>query len=265
MNIWQKWTSISLVLRIFIGLVIGAILGFLDPSQEWISIFGDMFVGALKGIAPVLVFVLVASSLANAKGGNADRFKVVIFLYMLSTLIAAFVAVCMNFTFRVKVPLTGIENVAEDLTPPGSVFEVLKNLCLSFVANPVNAIANANYIAILFWAVVVGLALKAAGSGTKKFFSDLADALSKVVRWVINCAPFGIMGLVFNAVSTSGLSIFKQYGQLVALLVCTMLLTSLGINAIIVALTLRRNPYPLMWYCIKRSALTAFFTRSSAA
>ena len=265
MNLFQKWMSISLVLRIVIGLIIGAILGFLLPSQQWISIFGDMFVGALKGIAPVLVFVLVASSLANAKGGNADRFKVVIFLYMLSTLIAAFVAVCMNFTFRVKVPLTGVENVAEDLTPPGSVFEVLKNLCLSFVANPVNAIANANYIAILFWAVVVGLALKMAGPGTKQFFSDLADALSKVVRWVINCAPFGIMGLVFNAVSTSGLAIFKQYGQLVALLVCTMLITSLGINAIIVGLTLRRNPYPLMWYCIKRSALTAFFTRSSAA
>ena len=257
--------NISLVLRIFIGLVIGAILGFLIPSQQWISIFGDVFVGALKGIAPVLVFVLVASSLANAKGGNADRFKVVIFLYMLSTLIAAFVAVCMNFTFKVKVPLTGVENVAEDLTPPGSVFEVLKNLCLSFVNNPINAIASANYIAILFWAVVIGLALKASSAGTKKVFSDLAEALSVVVRWVINCAPFGIMGLVFNAVSTSGLSIFMNYGQLVALLVCTMCLTSLGINAIIVALVLRRNPYPLMWYCIKRSALTAFFTRSSAA
>ena len=122
MNLFQKWMSISLVLRILIGLIVGAILGFLVPSQEWISIFGDMFVGALKGVAPVLVFVLVASSLANAKGGNADRFKVVIFLYMLSTLIAAFVAVCMNFTFRVKVPLTGVENVAEDLTPPGSVW-----------------------------------------------------------------------------------------------------------------------------------------------
>ena len=242
MNLLQKWMNISLVLRIFIGLIIGAILGLALPQLTWLAIFGDIFVGALKGIAPVLVFVLVASSLANAKGGNADRFKTVIFLYMLSTLIAAFVAVCMNFIFRVKVPLTGVENVAEDLTPPGSVFEVLRNLCLSFVANPIDAIANANYIAILFWAVVVGLALKAAGAGTKAFFHDMADALSKVVRWI-----------------------FKNYGQLVALLVCTMLLTSLGINAIIVGVTLKRNPYPLMWYCIKRSALTAFFTRSSAA
>ena len=128
MNIIQKWTSTSLILRIACGLVIGAILGLVVPQATWIGVLGDLFVGALKGIAPVLVFVLVASSLANAKGGNADRFKVVIFLYMLSTLIAAFVAVCMNFTFRVTVPLTGVENVAEDLTPPGSVFEVLKNL-----------------------------------------------------------------------------------------------------------------------------------------
>ncbi|MBE6040069.1 MAG: serine/threonine transporter SstT [Clostridiales bacterium] len=265
MNLFQKWMNISLVLRIFIGLVIGAILGLLVPQMTWISIFGDVFVGALKGIAPILVFVLVTSSIANAKGGSADRFKTVIFLYMLSTLIAAFVAVCMNFTFRVKVPLTGIENAAEDLTPPGSLFEVLKNLCMSFVANPIDAIASANYIAILFWAVIVGLALKKANDTTKTFFRDLADALSVAVRWIINCAPFGIMGLVFNAVSTSGLAIFKNYGQLVALLVCTMLLTSLGINALIVAIVLKRNPYPLMWYCIKRSALTAFFTRSSAA
>jgi len=265
MNLFQKWMNISLVLRIFIGLVIGAILGLLVPQMTWISIFGDVFVGALKGIAPILVFVLVTSSIANAKGGSADRFKTVIFLYMLSTLIAAFVAVCINFTFRVKVPLTGIENAAEDLTPPGSLFEVLKNLCMSFVANPIDAIASANYIAILFWAVIVGLALKKANATTKTFFRDLADALSVAVRWIINCAPFGIMGLVFNAVSTSGLAIFKNYGQLVALLVCTMLLTSLGINALIVAIVLKRNPYPLMWYCIKRSALTAFFTRSSAA
>ncbi len=265
MKLVQKWMSLSLVLRIFIGLVIGAILGLAIPQLAWISILGDMFVGALKGIAPLLVFVLVSASLAVAKGGHADRFRTVIFLYMLSTLIAAFVAVCMNFAFKVTVPLNGVENVADDLTPPSSVFEVLKNLCLSFVANPIDAIANANYIAILFWAVVVGLALKKASPATRSIFKDLVDALSMVVRWIINFAPFGILGLVFNAVSTSGLAIFKNYGQLVALLVCTMLITSLGINAIIVAITLRRNPYPLMWYCIKKSALTAFFTRSSAA
>lgn len=265
MNLWQKWTSISLVLRIAIGLVIGAILGFAFPQLTWLSILGDLFVGALKAIAPILVFVLVASSLANAKGGNADRFKTVIFLYMLSTLLAAIVAVFANFIFKITVPLNGVESAAEDLTPPGSVFEVLSNLFKSIVANPVDAMANANYIAILFWAVIIGLALKAATPGTKVFFRDLADALSVVVRWIINFAPFGILGLVFTAVSTSGLSIFKNYGQLVALLVCTMLFTSLGVNAVVVALVLKKNPYPLMLHCIKKSALTAFFTRSSAA
>ena len=257
--------SISLVLRIAVGLVIGAILGLLIPSMTWIAILGDIFVGALRGIAPVLVFVLVASALCNAQGGKADRFRTVIILYLLSTFLAAVVAVCANFLFKVKVPLTGIEQATEDLTPPGSVFEVLKNLCISFVANPIDAIANANFIAILFWAVLVGLALKKAGEGTKSFLSDLAEALSKVVRWIINFAPFGILGLVFNAVSTSGLAIFKTYGQLVLLLVCTMLFTLFGVNALIVGIALKRNPYPLIFYCVKRSAITAFFTRSSAA
>ena len=257
--------SISLVLRIAVGLVIGAILGLLIPSMTWIAILGDIFVGALRGIAPVLVFVLVASALCNAQGGKADRFRTVIILYLLSTFLAAVVAVCANFLFKVKVPLTGIEQATEDLTPPGSVFEVLKNLCISFVANPIDAIANANFIAILFWAVLVGLALKKAGEGTKSFLSDLAEALSKVVRWIINFAPFGILGLVFNAVSTSGLAIFKTYGQLVLLLVCTMLFTLFGVNALIVGIALKRNPYPLIFYCVKRSAIPAFFTRSSAA
>ena len=257
--------SISLVLRIAVGLVIGAILGLLIPSMTWIAILGDIFVGALRGIAPVLVFVLVASALCNAQGGKADRFRTVIILYLLSTFLAAVVAVCANFLFKVKVPLTGIEQATEDLTPPGSVFEVLKNLCISFVANPIDAIANANFIAILFWAVLVGLALKKAGEGTKSFLSDLAEALSKVVRWIINFAPFGILGLVFNAVSTSGLAIFKTYGQLVLLLVCTMLFTLFGVNALIVGIALKRNPYPLIFYCVKKSAITAFFTRSSAA
>ena len=236
-----------------------------DPKYDWIAILGDIFVGALRGIAPVLVFVLVASALCNASGGKADRFRTVIILYLLSTFLAAVVAVCANFLFKVKVPLTGIEQATEDLTPPGSVFEVLKNLCISFVANPIDAIANANFIAILFWAVLVGLALKKAGEGTKSFLSDLAEALSKVVRWIINFAPFGILGLVFNAVSTSGLAIFKTYGQLVLLLVCTMLFTLFGVNALIVGIALKRNPYPLIFYCVKKSAITAFFTRSSAA
>ena len=264
MNIIQKWTSTSLILRICGGLIVGAILGLAVPQMTWISIFGDMFVGALKAIAPLLVFVLVASSLANAKGGNASKFKLVIILYMLSTLVAAIVAVVMNFIFKVTVPLNGAE-VAEDLTPPGSMGDVIGNLLTSIVGNPIDALATGNYIAILFWAVAIGAALKMTGEGTKALFRDLADALSKVVRGIINCAPFGIMGLVFTSVSTSGLSIFKSYGQLVALLVCTMLIVCLGTNALIIGTVLRHNPYPLILYCIRNSAVTAFFTRSSAA
>ena len=265
MSIIKKYTEVSLVLRISIGLVIGAVLGLTVPQLTGISILGDLFVGALKAIAPVLVFVLVSSSLANAKGGNADRFRMVIFLYILSTLLAAVVAVLANFLFQVKVPLTDVQAAAENLAPPGSVSEVFSNLLKSIVSNPVDAMAKGNFIAILFWAVIVGLALKAVSPTTKLFFSDMANALSTAVRWIINFAPFGILGLVFTAVSTSGLSIFKHYGQLVGLLVGVMLFTALVVNALIVGLVLRHNPYPLIFYCIKKSAITAFFTRSSAA
>lgn len=264
MNIIQKWTSTSLILRIFGGLVIGAILGLILPQLTWLSILGDLFVGALKAIAPLLVFVLVASSIANAKGGNAGKFKLVIILYLASTLIAAVVAVFANFIFRITVPLSA-ETAAEGYTPPSSMAEIVSNLLKSIVANPIESISNANYIAILFWAVVIGMALKATSAVTKSFLKDLADALSQVVRGIINCAPFGIMGLVFNAVSTSGLEIFKSYGQLVALLVGTMLFVALVSNALIIGVTLRHNPYPLIFHCIRSSAITAFFTRSSAA
>lgn len=264
MNIIQKWTSTSLILRIFGGLVIGAILGLLFPQLTWLSILGDLFVGALKAIAPLLVFVLVASSIANAKGGNAGKFKLVIILYLASTLVAAIVAVFANFIFKITVPLSA-ETAAEGYTPPSSMAEIVSNLLKSIVANPIDSIANANYIAILFWAVVIGMALKATSSVTKSFLKDLADALSQVVRGIINCAPFGIMGLVFNAVSTSGLEIFKSYGQLVALLVGTMCFVAFVSNALIIGITLRHNPYPLIFHCVRSSAITAFFTRSSAA
>ena len=264
MNIIQKWTSTSLILRIFGGLVIGAILGLLFPQLTWLSILGDLFVGALKAIAPLLVFVLVASSIANAKGGNAGKFKLVIILYLASTLVAAIVAVFANFIFKITVPLSA-ETAAEGYTPPSSMAEIVSNLLKSIVANPIDSIANANYIAILFWAVVIGMALKATSSVTKSFLKDLADALSQVVRGIINCAPFGIMGLVFNAVSTSGLEIFKSYGQLVALLVGTMCFVAFVSNALIIGITLRHNPYQLIFHCVRSSAITAFFTRSSAA
>ena len=264
MKLFEKWNSISLIIRILCGLILGAILGLLIPGQEWISIFGELFVGALKAIAPVLVFVLVSSSLAYAKGGHAKKFRTVIILYLLSTLCASITAVIVNFLFPVNIPLAGID-AAEGFTAPQGMSEVIGNLLRNIVSNPIDALMNANYIGILFWAVILGLALKRTSEGTKHLFADLADAVSKIVRWIISFAPFGIMGLVFNSVSTSGMDIFVTYGRLVAILVSIMLLVAFGLNALIVGITLRHNPYPLIWKCIKTSGVTAFFTRSSAA
>ena len=264
MEIIKKYNSTSLVIRILIGLVIGAILGLIVPGATWLSILGDLFVGALKAIAPILVFILVASSLANAKGGHSGKFRTVIFLYLLSTLCAAICAVVINYVFRITVPLEGVE-AAQDYAAPQGIAEVLGNLLKSIVANPIDSMMNANYIGILFWAVILGLALKRSKDTTKSLFADLADAVSKIVRWIIAFAPFGILGLVFTSVSTSGLAIFKTYGQLVLMIVIIMLLVAFVLNPIIVAITLRQNPYPLVLRCIKDSGLTAFFTRSSAA
>ena len=264
MEILKKWNSLSLVVRILIGLLIGAALGLAVPGMTWIGVPGKLFVGALKAIAPLLVFVLVASSLANAKGGNMAKFRTVIFLYLFSTLCAAVVAVVVNFIHPVSITLTGLE-AAEGYAAPGSMSEIVMNLLMSVFANPVQAVASANYIGILFWAVVFGIALKAARPGLREDMEDLAEGTSKVVRWVISCAPFGILGLVFEAVSTSGLEIFTTYGELVVILVLSMLIVALVVNPLIVGITLRHNPYPLIFKCIRQSGVTAFFTRSSAA
>ena len=262
MKIVKKWNSLSLILRIAIGLVLGAILGVFLPGATVISILGDVFVGALKAIAPVLVFVLVMSSVANAKGGVGKRFRTVVILYMVSTCLAAFTAVIGSFLFPVTMHLTD----AADNTAPGGIGEVLGNLLNNMVQNPVTAIANGNYIGILTWAIIFGLAMKQlASENTKKLTVDLSDAVSQAVRWIINLAPFGIMGLVFYSVSTNGLEIFTEYGKLLLLLVGCMLVVALVVDPLIVFVCLRRNPYPLVFKCFKESGVTAFFTRSSAA
>ncbi len=262
MNLIKKWNSISLILRILIGLILGAVLGVLIPNASAIAIFGDVFVGALKAIAPVLVFVLVLSSVANAKGGVGKRFRTVILLYMSSTCLAAFTAVIGCFLFPVTIQLTD----AAENTAPGGIGEVLKNLLTNMVQNPVTAIANGNYIGILTWAIIFGLAMKALSSdNTKKIVTDFSDVVSQTVRWIINLAPFGIFGLVFSSVSTSGLEIFTEYGKLLVLLVGCMLVVALVVDPLLVFICLRRNPYPLVFKCFKESGLTAFFTRSSAA
>lgn len=251
-----------MITRIIIGLVIGAILGIACPKATAIVILGDMFVGALRAIAPVLVFVLVMSSLANSKGNAANNMKTVIILYMITTLIGAVVAAVGSFIFPQTLILT---EAATEVTPPSGIGEVLKNLLLNIVSNPIAALVDANYIGILTWAVILGAALKCASDTSKKFLQDISDAVTQAVHWIISCAPFGILGLVFNTVSTNGLSTFTSYGKLLALLVGCMLFTVFVTNPSVVFFCLRKNPYPLVFKCLKESGITAFFTRSSAA
>lgn len=262
-KIISKWNSLSLVIRILICMVIGAGIGLLAPSWTFVGILGDIFVGALKAIAPILVAVLIMSALSKARGGIGKRFRTVIFLYMATTFLAAFIAVIASFLFPVTVVLS--EGTVEG-TPPDGIGEVITNLLTNVVTNPIKSMSDGNYLGILFWAIILGLALKhVAKPSTIDVFSDLADSISKVVYWIIQCAPFGILGLIFTVVSENGLSILTSYGKLLAVLVGCMLTVSLIINPIIVAITLKKNPYPLVFTCLKESGITAFFTRSSAA
>ena len=261
-KLYEQWTSISLVKRIVVGLIIGAVLGLAAPQASGLVILGDVFVGALKGIAPLLVFFLIISSLCHAGKSHGGVIKTVIILYMFSTFLASLIAVFASHLFPVTLTLT-VE--AADLSAPQGIVEVFRTLLLNIVANPVSAIINANYIGILSWAVLFGIGLRGANDNTKKFFDDVSTGLSKVVTWIISFAPFGILGLVYNAVSTNGLGIFTEYGYLLAVLVGSMLFIYFVTNPILVYWCIRQNPFPLIFKCLKRSAITAFFTRSSAA
>lgn len=261
-NYIKTWTRISLVFRILIGLTIGAVLGVFCPQLTVIGVLGKIFVSALKAIAPVLVAVLVAASIAKAHRGLGERFTTVISLYLFSTLLAAIVAVVGSFLFPVTIVL---KNTVTNATPTGLI-DVFSSMLTNMVANPLVSVSSANYIGILFWAIIAGLGLKIrATQQTIEVVDDFAKVVAQVVSWVIQFAPFGIMGLVFSSVSESGLEIFTSYGKLLLLLVGSMLFTALVVNPIVVAFYIRKNPYPLVWLCIKESGLNAFFTRSSAA
>ena len=258
----RKWTTTSLVMRIFIGLLCGAFLGIVVPEWSGVAIFGQIFVSLLKAIAPVLVAVLVISSISKARGALGPRFRVVVCQYVLSTFIAALTAVVVSFMFPVVLML---ENVVE-AQAPGALHDVFANQINNMVANPVSSIVNANYIGILFWSIIFGFALKKiASQHTINVVHDLAEMVSLAVKWVIQFAPFGIMGLVFATVSSNGLDVFASYGHLMLVLIGCMLTTALVLNPLISFLLLRRNPYPLLFTCLKESGLNAFFTRSSAA
>lgn len=258
----RKWTATSLVMRIFIGLLCGAFLGIVVPEWSGVAIFGQIFVSLLKAIAPVLVAVLVISSISKARGALGPCFRVVVCQYVLSTFIAALTAVVVSFMFPVVLVL---ENVVE-AQAPGALHDVFANQINNMVANPVSSIVNANYIGILFWSIIFGFALKKiASQHTINVVHDLAEMVSLAVKWVIQFAPFGIMGLVFATVSSNGLDVFASYGHLMLILIGCMLTTALVFNPLISFLLLRRNPYPLLFTCLKESGLNAFFTRSSAA
>ena len=262
-KIAAAYNNVSLILRIAIGLVIGALLALICPGATWLEELGNLFVGALKGIAPVLVFVIVASALAQGSSRLDRRFGTVVWLYMLTTFVAAALSVVTSKLFPQTLVLAA---AAEAEVIPQGLGEVMHTLLSNIVSNPVASIMNGNYIGILLWACLFGLAMKKlASDSTKTFLSNTADAVSTVVRWIINLAPFGIMGLVFTNVSSNGLSIFTQYGSLLLLLVGTMLTMAFIINPIIIFIYLRCNPYPLVLRCLRESGLTAFFTRSSAA
>lgn len=261
-TIARAWSSISLVKRIIIGLIIGALLGVFAPTGiEIISLLGTLFVSALKGVAPVLVFFLVISALANARA--AGSMKTIVILYMVSTFLAALTAVVASFLFPSTITLIDAAETAQ--ASPQDIGEVLTALVMNIVSNPVDALMSANYIGILAWAIVLGIAMRAASDNTKQVFTNVSEAVSKVVRWVIACAPFGILGLVYTTVSENGLEIFTEYGHLLLVLVGCMLFIAFIVNPLMVWVNIRKNPYPLVWRCVKESGLYAFFTRSSAA
>jgi len=262
-NVWGKWTGISLVKRIAVGLVIGVMLALVAPGASGISVLGDVFVGALKGIAPLLVFFLVMSSLCNAGKSHGGVIRTVIILYMFSTVLAAVIAVFASMVFPVEMVL--VDAASDAAAAPSGIVEVLSTLLMNVVKNPVDSLVNANYVGILSWAVLLGVAFRNAGDATKKMLGDISEAISRVVVVIINFAPFGVLGLVFASVTASGLEAFRDYGKLLVLLVGCMLFIYFVTNPILVYWCIRKNPYPLIFKCLKQSAITAFFTRSSAA
>ena len=257
--------SVSLVAQIAIGLVLGILVGAFSP-QVGISagLLGSLFVGALKAIAPILVFVLVTAAIAQHQKGNQAHIKPILILYIFGTFAAAVVAVVASLAF----PTTLILRAAGDVSvaPPSGIIEVLKTLLMNLVANPINALANANYIGILAWALILGAALRHHGSDTtRQVAADLADTVSTVVKWIIRFAPLGIFGLVSSTIAETGFEALAGYMQLLAVLLGCMLFIALVVNPIIVWTQIRSNPFPLVFTCLRESGVTAFFTRSSAA
>lgn len=256
------WKKTNLIKRISLGILCGALLAVLFPQASAIGLLGEIFVGGLKAIAPLLVFALVANALSQQKKGEKSNMKTVIILYLLGTFVAALVAVLIGFVFPLEIDLA---DAKQSLSPPDGIGQVLSNLLLKLVDNPLNALISANYIGVLSWAVVFGIAMREASHHSKDLLRTSAEVTSKIVEWIINLAPFGILGLVYTTISGKGFQALQSYGLLLLVLIATMLIVALIINPLIVFAMLRKNPYPLVWRCLRVSGVTAFFTRSSAA
>ncbi|MCQ2071177.1 MAG: serine/threonine transporter SstT, partial [archaeon] len=262
-QIYDQWNAIKLILRILGGLILGIVLAVLIPGLPYIPLLGTLFVGALKAIAPFLVFFLILAALSKSRSSLGPQFKTVIFLYILSTVISAVLAVLINFAHPITLTLD-IEAAAGE--PARDLEELIGNLAKKLIQNPVSAMVEGNYLGVLFWGIIFGLLLKKYGEDkTIDVACDISSIVSHVIRVVINFAPIGIFGIVYDAISENSLSIFTEYGALIVILVVAMLIVMFVTNPILVFLTTRRNPYPLLFKCLKTSALTAFFTRSSAA
>ena len=262
-NLYERWIKISLIKRIIVGLIVGVILVLVAPEKaSSITILGDLFVGALKAIAPLLVFVLVMAAVLQHKKGQKSNMKLIIFLYLLGTFLAASVAVIGSFLFPVDLILKAGEN---SIAPPENIAGVLKALFMNLVENPVKALLQGNYIGILFWSALFGFFLRESSENSKKLILDVSDVILKTVKTIIEFAPFGIMGLIFNSLRTSGFASLLIYGKLILLLLGCMGFVTFVINSLIAYFYIRQNPYPLIMRCLKDSGVTAFFTRSSAA
>jgi len=260
----EFFSRLSLVAKIIIAIILGIGVALLFPDvTPYLSLFGELFIKALKSVAPILVFVLVLSSIANFQVGHSANLRPIMILYVVGMLLAAFTAVIVSLSFPSTLFLNTVSH--NDLQAPGSLADILKNLLLSFIANPVQAISEANFIGILAWAIGLGLAMRHSSDTTKQVMHDVAHAVSAIIHKVIAFAPVGIFGLVAVTFADAGLATLESYAQLLIVLLGTMFFVALVINPILVALTIRGNPYPLVFKCLKESGITAFFTRSSAA
>lgn len=258
----KKWTETNLILKIIIGLIIGTILGIFVPNWTFLGFLGTLFVSSLKAVAPILVFFLVSSSISKAGKGIGSRFKTVIILYLSGTFLAAIIAVIISILFPVSIQL----NTTSTSTATTNLWEVLSNIVITSISNPIELVSNGQYLGILIWAIILGLGLKICGNEkTKNLIADFGNGTTWIVNGIIQCAPIGIMGLVFSSVSKNGLDIFSKYGQLIIIIVSCVAIVAFILNPIISAMAIRRNPYPLVLTCLRESGITAFFSRSSAA